>query len=249
MYNRIQIPLLSLADICREICELTGGKIIEHEGRYTTYSYPGFLYSRNFILDAAESEIEPIIKEIKENMSKGLPRGISFTKECVPDDIEEILGKYGFQPFISQTGMIFDLDHPFSDARDENIAIMTAEQMPAWSKAVAEGFPKPFEDTPFLALNTSDKAITYGYMDGETILSTGMLMIDPELSGIHEISTQNEHRGKGQATAIILRMLQDLKERGIRSVSLPASDLGRDYVYTPLGFETVSVIPTWNPPM
>ena len=71
--------------------------------------------------------------------------------------------------------------------------------------------------------------------------------LQDNLSGIHEISTQEADRGKGQGTAIILRMLQDLKARGIKSVSLQASDAGRDYVYTPLGFETVSTIPTWVP--
>ena len=247
MYERIQIPLLSLEDICREICEQIGGQIIQHEGRYTTYAYPGFLYARNFILDAKDNEVEEIVKEIKANLANGLPGGISFTKEKMPEDIDEIMQRNGFQPFISQTGMIFDLKNGFSEEVDEGIRYISEDQMTAWSEAVANGFPKPREDAPFLALAKSDKILTYGYMDGDAISSTGMLMIDPELSGIHEISTQEAARGKGQGTAIIIRMLQDLKARGIESVSLQASDAGRDYVYTPLGFETVSTLPTWVP--
>ena len=247
MYDRIQVPLLSLEDICREICEQLDGQIIRHEGRYTTYSYPGFLYARNFILNANDSEIEEIIKEIKDGLAKGLPAGISYTKEKVPEHIEEILQRNGFQPFISQTGMVFDLSKGFSEETDENIVYINEDQMVDWSIAVANGFPKPREDAPFFGLAKSDKVLTYGYMTGDTISSTGLLMIDPELSGIHEISTQEADRGKGQGTAIILRMLQDLKARGIKSVSLQASDAGRDYVYTPLGFETVSTIPTWVP--
>ena len=91
MYERIQIPLLSLEDICREICEQIGGQIIQHEGRYSTYAYPGFLYARNFILDAKENEVEDIVKEIKANLANGLPGGISFTKEKMPEDQQNSL--------------------------------------------------------------------------------------------------------------------------------------------------------------
>lgn len=245
--NNIQIPLLSLMDMFREICETQGGEIIDHEGRYITYASPGSLYSRNFILDAEENELDPILKEIHENISKGLPGRISFTKETTPENIAVLLEQNGFAPFISQTGMIFDLAAGFPEEMDENIAYMTDEQMVEWSITVAEGFSKPREDEPFIALNKSDKILTYGYMDDGKIASTGMLLLHPEISSIHEITTLPSYRKKGQATAIIIRMLQDLKERGFSSVSLQASDMGRDYVYAPLGFESVSTIPTYMP--
>ena len=247
MKKSIQIPMLSMMDMFREISELLGGKIIDHEGRYITYASASSLYSRNFILDAKESEIGPILKEIRENLSKGLPGGISFTKELLPETLPELFAQNGFQPFISQTGMVFDLAKGFSDEIDPNIAYMTDDQMTRWSIAVSEGFPKPMEDAPFIALNKCDHVLTYGYMDGGEVGSTGMLLMHPEYSGIHEISTLPPYRGKGQATAIIIRMLQDLEQRGISSVSLQASDLGRDHVYAPLGFETVSTIPTYIP--
>lgn len=245
--NKMQLPYLSMMDMFREICELTGGKIIDHEGRYITYASSGFLYSRNFILDVKESEITPILKEIHENLSKGFPGGVSFIKESVPESMPELFAQNGFVPFISQTGMVFDLASGFSEKVDENIAYMNDDQMVEWSIAVSEGFPKPREDEPFIALNRSEKVLSYGYMDEGKITSTGMLLLHPDISGIHEISTLPACRGKGQATAIIVRMLQDLKERGIASVSLQASDMGRDHVYAPLGFETTCTIPTYNP--
>ncbi len=247
MIDRMQIPFLSMTDMFREISEQLGGKIIDHEGRYITYASPSFLYARNFILDAKESEIGPILKEIHDNLSKGLPGGVSFIKELAPENIAELFAQNGFVPFISQTGMIFDLANGFSDEVDQNIAYMTDEQMGKWSVAVSEGFPKPMEDAPFIALNKCDNVLTYGYMDGDEIGSTGMLLMHPEYSGIHEISTVPPYRNKGQATAIIIRMLQDLKQRGFSSVSLQASDAGRDYVYAPLGFESVCTIPTFIP--
>lgn len=245
--NKIQIPYLSLMDMFREICEVQGGEIIDHEGRYITYASPGSLYSRNFILDADENELGPVLKEIHENISKGFPGRISFTKELVPDNIPELLEQNGFVPFISQTGMIFDLAAGFPEAVDENIKYMTDDQMVEWSITVADGFSKPREDEPFIALNRSEKILTYGYMDSGKIASTGMLLLHPEISGIHEITTLPPYRQKGQATAIIVRMLQDLKQRGITSVSLQASDMGRDHVYLPLGFESICTIPTYNP--
>ena len=247
MYDEIQLPLLSLADICRKICELTGAEIIQHEDRYITYACSGFLYSRNFILNVSESELEPVLKEIRANRAQGLPADISFTKERMPKGFPEIFERNGFQPFIRQTGMVFDLDQDFSREHNPDVAVISDAQIMEWSAAVANGFPKPREDAPFIALNKSDKVLTYGYMDAGQIASTGMLLMDSRLSGIHEVSTQKPFRGKGHAKAIVLRILQDLKAHGITRVSLQASDLGKQYVYGPLGFEAVSTVLTWVP--
>ena len=180
-------------------------------------------------------------------LPNGKPGGVSFTAEYLPENFAEIFERNGFQPFISQTGMIFDLDHGFNEEKDEGIVLIPDDEIVSWSETVAAGFPKPREDLPFIELNKRDDVITYGYKVDGSLASTGMLVIDPELSGIHEISTLESFRGRGQGTAIILRMLQDLKERGIKSVSLQASDAGKQFVYEPLGFETVSTIPTWLP--
>lgn len=246
MYDRIQIPTLSLADFCRRFCRLTESEIIEHDENFFTFASPGFLYSRNFILKATESELEEKLRTVREGLSKGLPAGVTFTEEGLPENYAEIFERSGFEPFIRQTGMIFDLDKGFREESDEHIRLMEDDEITGWSAVVAEGFPKPREDLPFTTLNKSEDVLTYGYMLDDKIASTGMLLIDPELSGIHEISTLPPYRGKGQGTAVILRMLQDLKNRGIRSVSLQASDAGKR-IYEPIGFETVSMIPTWLP--
>ncbi len=247
MYERTQIPTLSLMDICAKICKLTNTDILEHEGRYTTYAAPGFLYARNFILKADETELDEILKEIKGNLANGLPGGVTFTQEFLPENFAEIFEKNGFEPFIAQTGMILDLEKGFPEETNEKIEMVSDDEIVSWSEAVAAGFPKPREDLPFVVLNKSEDVLTYAIKEDSQIISTGMLVLDPEISGIHEISTLEAFRGKGYGTAIIVRMLQDLKRRGIKSVSLQASDAGRDHVYTPLGFETVSTIPTWNP--
>lgn len=246
MHDRNQIPLLSLADFCRRVCELSGSRIISHETDYITYAAPGFLYARNFIFQADEAELDAILKEVKGNLAEGLPGGISFTEEYLPENYAEIFERNGFQKFISQTGMIYDFDESFRPEDDENIQLISDEDIPLWSKKVAEGFPKPFEDLPFILLNKTDSVLTYGYMQDGEIASTGMLLMDPEISGIHEVSTLAPFRGKGQGSAIIRRMLKDLNERGIQSVSLQASDMGKQ-IYEPIGFETVSIIPTWIP--
>lgn len=247
MYDRIQIPTLSLGDICRKICTLTESKVYEHDGRYETYACPGFLYARNFIYQAAENELDEILKEIKGNLANGLPGGVTITEEGMPENFAEIFDRNGFQPFLSQIGMIYDLENSFSEERDERVEMVSEDEILSWSEAVAAGFPKPREDLPFVALNKSEDVLTYAVKEDGRIISTGMLVLDPEISGIHEISTQEAYRGKGYGTAIIVRMLQDLKSRGIRSVSLQASEDGCNYVYTPLGFESVSTIPTWLP--
>ena len=246
MNDIIQIPLLSLADMCRELADLNGCRIINHEDKYITYANPGMFYGKNFILDADENEIESIVKEIKDNLAKGMPGGISFTQERISDSIDRIMKENGFFKFIFQTGMVFDLDHGFPEIENEDIHVIGPERIVDWCITNSEGFPKPREDHTFAELVKSSNMITYGYMHGQDITSTGMLLINSDLSGIHEISTLADYRRQGQATAIICTMLKELKDRGIRRVSLQASEAGRK-VYEGLGFEAVSTIPTWVP--
>ena len=246
MYDRIQIPLLSLADLSCELAKLDGAEIIDHEGRYISYCNKSMFYGKNYILKADNSEIEAIIREIRENMSKGMPASISFTKELMPENIEDVMEKNGFAPFIKQTGMIFDFDKDFDETVVPEIEEIHSNKIVEWSLVTTEAFPKPREDDTYISLVESDRILTYGFMDNGKIASTGMLCIHPEIPGIHEISTLPDYRGKGQASAIIVRMLQDLKKRGIKSVSLQASDAGKR-VYEPIGFKTVSLIPTWIP--
>lgn len=251
-YDRIQIPLLSLADMCRELAELTGSQIIDHDGKYITYANASVFYGKNFILDADEAEMERIVKEIRENLAKGMPAGISFTEEklsCGIECAEKILQEQGFVKFISQTGMILDLDKAFPEAdaaKAADIRLIGPDRLLDWCIVNSTGFPKPRDDEAYEALLKSKNLITYGYMHGEDITSTGMLLIDPELAGIHEISTLPEYRRQGQIKTILSLMLQELASRGITSVSLQASPAGK-LVYETFGFETVSTIPTWVP--
>ena len=248
-YDTIQIPLLSLADMCRELAQITGSRIIDHEGKYITYANKGMLYGRNFIIEADAAELKAILREIREGLAQGLPGGISFTQERMPADFEEVLKENGFVKFISQIGMIFELEKGFPQpepSMDAHIQPIGKDRLTDWCATNSEAFPKPREDETFEALIKSDRLLTYGYMLDDAVASTGMLLLHPELSGIHEISTRPEYRRKGQIRTMICHMLEELQNRGIGSVSLQASDAGR-MVYEPLGFEAVSTIPTWVP--
>jgi len=251
-FDRIQIPLLSLADMCRELAELTGSRIIDHENKYITYANASVFYGKNFILDANEKKMEGIVKEIRDHLSQGMPGGISFTEEalsCGLDCAERILKENGFVKFISQTGMILDLEHGFpkaDPAKAADIRLIGPDRLADWCAVNSRSFPKPPDDEAYQALIRSKNLITYGYMHGNDITSTGMLLIDPELAGIHEISTLPEFRRKGQIKTILSLMLEELASRGISSVSLQASPAGQ-LVYETFGFEVVSTIPTWVP--
>ena len=251
-YERMQVPLLSLADMCRELAVITGGRIITHEEQYITYANSSMFYGKNFILDADEAEMKEIAKEIRGNLANGLPGGISFTEEklaCGIDYAEEVLKENGFVKFISQIGMVFDLAQGFPEpdpVKAADIRLISEDLLPGWCVTNSVSFPKPREDDVYAQLIKSRDLITYGYMDGEDITSTGMLLIDPDLAGIHEISTLPEYRRQGHIRTILCLMLQELQSRGIGSVSLQASPAGK-LVYETIGFETVSTIPTWVP--
>lgn len=72
--------------------------------------------------------------------------------------------------------------------------------------------------------------------DGKVVASATVITYGPDLAWIGMVLTLPEYRGRGYATELMKRCLEYCDERGIRTVRLDATEMGRP-VYARLGFE------------
>lgn len=72
--------------------------------------------------------------------------------------------------------------------------------------------------------------------DGKVVASATVISYGQDLAWIGMVLTLPEYRGRGYATELMKRCLEYCDERGIRTVRLDATEMGRP-VYARLGFE------------
>jgi ribosomal protein S18 acetylase RimI-like enzyme len=73
---------------------------------------------------------------------------------------------------------------------------------------------------------------------GGTIVSTGLGFAVDGVTGVFDVATPPEHRGRGYGAAVTARIVRDGFERGARLAFLQSSELGHG-VYRRLGFRQV----------
>jgi ribosomal protein S18 acetylase RimI-like enzyme len=74
---------------------------------------------------------------------------------------------------------------------------------------------------------------------------------DNRLAFIHDLCIVPEHRGKNLATAMILKTMELLRQRGIRTITLDVEchNLGALRLYQQCGFETIAGFDFWRVPV
>ena len=116
-----------------------------------------------------------------------------------------------------------------------------------WLQTLFEVFGdvKVREDGLYSSFLNAEGTSLYAYYNNEEIKGTSMLITEGDLSGIHEVTVLPGFREKGAATEMVTAMINDLKKKKIRMVSLQASAMGKP-VYEKLGFEETGNIETWR---
>ena len=242
MTERIQVPLYSLADCCKQFAQITGGQIIKHED-YETIIVPGnFFYTKHFIYHATEENLDSIMKEI----FQGAPLAISYTAERVPARIADILTDHGYINPINQIGMIYDIPADYSYQPDEKVQIVEPSRYLEYSDTITNGFGKPRDDQYCEYMTRYENAHCYAYIENNKIMGTATGLKGSDFPGVHEVAVLPDARNHGACTHMLQRLIGDLKEEGYKQLSLQASAMGQP-VYAALGFEAVSHIPTWLP--
>lgn len=249
--NKRTIPLLSLESCSRAITEHTDGKIIDYAG-HTSYSAPGCIsYSRNYIYEPDDErfgeEFYDIASEIKELTKAGNSGMFTFIREEAPEDFETRLSGLGAKRRGPQTGMLLNIDYFEELPESENVRIITEEEIDEWETVDGIVFAEVKKPEPglFRKYQEIEGVDLYAYFEDGKIVGTSMLITEGDLSGIHEVTVLPEFRGRGAATAMVRAMINDLKKKKIRVVSLQASPMGLP-VYEKLGFESTGHIETWR---
>jgi GNAT superfamily N-acetyltransferase len=81
-------------------------------------------------------------------------------------------------------------------------------------------------------------------VDGEPVSALGTVD-EGDDCGIYLVGTLKEHRGKGLAGRLLHQALAEARQRGLRTSSLQATELGQP-VYERLGYEVIGTLEMWE---
>lgn len=84
----------------------------------------------------------------------------------------------------------------------------------------------------------SEEKLVIGY-SGTKPVTIGILFLSKESAGIFSLITNDEERGKGYGTDMMIFLMQVAKEKGCQSVTLSASSDAGYRIYERLGFEKI----------
>jgi ribosomal protein S18 acetylase RimI-like enzyme len=120
------------------------------------------------------------------------------------------------------------------------IDLMAADEIAAVSAVLAASFHLPSEMTEAISSAFATLAGASCYVirfEGEVVATAAGITIDG-VTGVFNVATLSEHRGRGLAAALTARVAEDGFEHGARLAYLQSSELGHS-VYRRLGFRDV----------
>lgn len=127
---------------------------------------------------------------------------------------------------------------------------VSPDQVEQYVEALARGFEAPvaamaaFVTRRTLALAQLDCFL--GLVSGEAV-TTALAFTNGEATGIYNVATLAEHRGRGYGLAATAQCLSAASQRGARWAYLQSSEMGFS-VYQRLGFRTVEQWQLWVSP-
>ena len=221
-------------DVCEEYAAVSAGTIEVHGSRYVTFNAPSGWFGRNSFIEPKAEKLDGIVKEILANGEKGYPTLTAYAEEFQPENAAAVMEANGFYLFLTQTGMVFDLEKteipdyviPEGAAAPEIVTLDTActrnqeylsikeksipeERLHEWTEVMTEGFKpeKQLEYNVYDNFAKSTNVIMYAALKEGKIAGTAMLLLNDHNSGIHEVAVPVEHRHQKLATNMIIRIL------------------------------------------
>ena len=142
----------------------------------------------------------------------------------------------------SLPGMVVRPDELVSPPSDEALAIdlIAADEASSANAVLAASFGVPIEMLDAIAaafLSLEGVSCFVGRVDGEVVATALGITID-DVTGVFNVATMPDHRGRGHGAALTARVVRDGIERGARLAFLQSSALGHR-VYQRLGFRDV----------
>lgn len=227
-----------------------GVRLIETESYTVIHSgIPYDMFNRAVVQDPIAfnlAEIDPISASFD-----GMPHSWVMRTSGRDAEFANIFCERGFAPLGVFTGMMLDLRFsPTVPSDDYEIELLSHDASLCGLETIfrdawcwPDGALKHFMELHAKSLSQSPAPFIHFQLTpaGSTALrpaSVGTLLLDGHVVGLYNIATHRFARGRGYASALITRMLDEAKKRGHTHACLLAFP-GVERLYARLGFETV----------
>jgi ribosomal protein S18 acetylase RimI-like enzyme len=126
------------------------------------------------------------------------------------------------------------------EGSEVEIALISVTEMDATTEILATSFgaPKELFDRFCAVLPVVDEVSWYVGRVSDEIVATAVGMTMDAVTGVFNVATAPEHRGRGHGAALTARVVQDGFRDGAKLAFLQSSDIGHS-VYRRLGFRDV----------
>jgi ribosomal protein S18 acetylase RimI-like enzyme len=171
---------------------------------------------------------------------RGFPHQFRFRRNS-DRDFARPLAELGYReraPVVGMVRALGDLPGPASTPLEIRL-VDQPDSLRDFQRVAFEGFGHPVRSAPmFLTdrlLSHPEIACYIGYAGGQPVC-TSMLVAAAGVAGIYWVATLPEHRRRGFGEAITWGAIRAGRERGLRTASLQASQMGQS-VYARMGFQ------------
>lgn len=232
-----------------QVAKNIGGEWVERGDVMLIYSRPEFESGLNFAcrIRTDEGRIEQLIDDACAWFhSRGVAPQFRVSPLTRPTNVEQILERRGFVCNERETQMVLENDdtEPSTNSRVavEPAASHDLETCVAIQHRAFGGTGEPSPTTIKMARASFESGMNTPYvarLDGE-LVGAGTLTNWAGVFGIYGVATVENARGQGVATAMVRKMIRDVRSRGNTPICLQAqTDSGEQRWYERLGFRVV----------
>lgn len=157
----------------------------------------------------------------------------------------ETLEKNGFEKKLQQIGMTLELDSSY-----QSVSTITFEKVDnetkakQWEKLFIKAFNYKI-DQRVISTNQHDLDFLIASHNGEPVGTALLHPSNENIMGIHSMGIIPEKRRKGFAEQMMINILNQSVEQGIKYATLQASELGKG-LYLKLGFKEQFIIRSYS---
>ena len=200
-------------------------------------------FERIFSVKLNDENMDFSIQQMISYIRAGIfPDSILITPNTQPDNLAEILSQKGFSIDTSGSCMLMQVDdYVAQNAYPTNIKVLnvaTEDHFQTWLGIVSAalfGCELVTMDQFTDIFNLENTYFYLGMLNAKAVTAC-MTIMQEDTSVLEMVATLEEYRRKGVATATIDKALLDLRQKGVKTISLRA-ETGGIQVYKRLGFK------------
>lgn len=203
---------------------------------------PERIFNINIDSENIEERIDEIIAHIKAGI---IPDSFLITPNTQPKNLADILSEKGFKLDISGSFMAMDLSESnIKLNQPDNVKMKKVdnlEELAQWIMIINKDLfgCEIMSFDQFHDIYLMDNTKFYIALYDDVPAAACMTITDKNIADLDMVVTRKEYRKRGLATEVITKALIDLKEYGIKTVSLRAEPDGIN-LYKKLGFKEYS---------